>query len=80
MPKRKSKFERMKDRLKEDMEIDCFRFERTYPSEMNRVSGGPVWTARLVESPSREIGSSWTVTELLKKKEKLTRLDIDWWG
>lgn len=79
MAKRKTKFERIQERLLQDLNLDCFDFRRTYIGHI-RTSGGPTWVARLKESPSIEIGSAWTVTELLKKKEPLTNLDIDYRG
>ena len=64
-------FDKLKDRIKKDLGIDADRFERTYAGINMQASGAHKWRCYYVGS-NKSFGSSYTASELIKNKSKLT--------
>lgn len=64
----KTKFERLKERIKKDTGIELNNFKRTYVGIHERCSGAFVWVAN---NGNQLIGSTETATNLLKSKDPL---------
>jgi hypothetical protein len=63
-------FDRLKNRIKKDLNIDADRFERTYAGINMQASGAHKWRCYYVGT-NKSFGSCYTASELLKNKSKL---------
>jgi hypothetical protein len=73
----KTKFERLADRVKNELNLTLTDFHRHYPGHWQRSRGAFVWSATAKEGFF--IGSSYSVTELLKAN-KIVLNESDKWG
>lgn len=63
----KSTFQKLADKIKNDLEIEAINFVRHYPGHHQRSGGAFVWSAG-GKNRICSIGSSFSATELLKSK------------
>ena len=61
-------FEKLKIKIKKDLDLDLYNFKRTRIGYSGRECGAFTWIAQSKESP-RDYGSCTTAKELLKAKE-----------
>jgi len=64
-------FEKLKQRIKEDLGIETYDFKRTYVSHNMKSSGAFIWSCRDKEMPNADLGGCETTKTLLTKKEPL---------
>jgi len=67
-------FEKLAKRIKEDMGIELVDFYRTYAGINMKSSGAFVWAAK-IKGSNKEVSSTVTATELLKRKEPLELME-----
>jgi len=61
-------FEKLAIKIKKDLDVDLYNFQRTRIGWHGRSAGGFTWTAQSKQSPM-DYGSCSTVKDLLKGKE-----------
>lgn len=66
-------FEKLAVRIKKDLDIELYKFERCRVGRSQRASGAWSWRAQRIDDPSHnDYGSCYSATELLREKEPLT--------
>ena len=66
------KIERIAKKIKKELDIDCdvSTFRRTYAGSWQRSAGAWSWWMQMTNRPG-SIGSSWSVSALLRKEVRL---------
>ena len=68
-----STFEKLRVRIKRDIGVELTDFKRTMAGRVMMGSGAFSWTSKIVDSGS-EVGSGFSATYLLNKKEPLSMI------
>ena len=64
-------FDKLRARIKKDLDIDLINFERQYVGYWQRSAGAWVWVADKKGGCNRSFGSCESATELIKSKRPL---------
>jgi hypothetical protein len=67
MKKKPTTFERLADRLRNDLDLEVVNLRRVHSGRNMKASGANSWTSELKDS-HLEIGSAHTASDLLKAK------------
>ena len=69
-------FDKLKIRIKKDLNIELENFERSYVGHWQRSKGAWVWFAN-IKGTATSIGSTESATDLLKSKKNLFWMSRD---